>query len=135
MKVAVDTNVLARAMLADDPGQTKVAQALLAEADLIVIPLVTLCELVWVLSSLGIKRTAIARGIEDTLSSRHVVVNHAAVAAGLAHLRSGGDFADAAMAYEGYKAGAEQFATFDKKAARLLAAEGKPVTLLKSRAE
>lgn len=135
MKVAVDTNVLARAMLADDPGQAEVAQALLAEADLIVIPLVTLCELVWVLSSLGIERKAIARGIEDTLGSRHVVVDHAAVAAGLAHLRAGGDFADAAMAYEGYKAGAEQFATFDRKAARLLAAEGKPVTLLKSRAE
>lgn len=135
MKVAIDTNVLARAMLADDPGQTRVAQGLLAEAELIVIPLVTLCELVWVLSSLGIERTDIARGIEDMLSSRHVVVDHAAVAAGLAHLRAGGDFADAAMAYEGYKAGAEQFATFDKKAARLLAAEGKPVTLLKSRPE
>lgn len=134
MKVAIDTNVLARAMLADDPGQARVAQALLADADLIVIPLVTLCELVWVLGSLGIERAAIARGIEDTFSSRHVVVDHAAVAAGLAHLRAGGDFADAAMAYEGYKAGAEQFATFDKKAARLLAAEGKPVTLLKSRA-
>ncbi|MEJ6782084.1 type II toxin-antitoxin system VapC family toxin [Aminobacter sp. Piv2-1] len=134
MKIAVDTNVLARAMLADDPGQTKVAQALLADADLIVVPLITLCELVWVLGSVGVERIAIARGIEDMLNSRRVSTDIAAVAAGLAHLRAGGDFADAAMAYEGYRAGAEQFATFDKKAARLLGAEGRPVTLLKSRA-
>ena len=118
-------------MLADDPSQTRVAQALLAEAELIVISLVTLCELVWVLGSVGIGRTAIAQGIEDTLSSRHVLTDQGAVAIGLAHLRAGGDFADAAMAHEGFKAGAEQFATFDKKAARLLAAEGKSVALLK----
>lgn len=135
MKVAVDTNVLARAMLADDPSQTRVAHALLADADQVIIPLITLCELVWVLGSLGIERTAIAQGIEDTLNARHVVVDHTAVAAGLAHLRAGGDFADAAMAHDGYRAGAEQFATFDKKAARLLVAEGKPVALLKGRAE
>ncbi len=120
-------------MLADDLGQTRVAQALLADADLIVIPLVTLCELVWVLGSVGVERAAIARGIEDMLNSQHVSTNLAAVAAGLAHMRAGGDFADAAMAHEGYRAGAEQFATFDKKAARLLGAEGKPVTLLKGR--
>lgn len=122
-------------MLADDPGQTKVAQALLADANLIVIPLITLCELVWVLASRGVERTAIARGIEQVLNSRHVSTDLAAVTAGLAHMRSGGDFADAAMAYEGYRAGAEQFATFDQKAARLLGAEGKPVTLLKGRSE
>ncbi|WP_269933347.1 type II toxin-antitoxin system VapC family toxin [Aminobacter sp. HY435] len=135
MKVAVDTNVLARAMLADDPGQTRVAQALLADAELIVIPLVTFCELVWVLGSLRIERSEIAQGIEGLLSSRQVAADHAAVAAGLAHLRAGGDFADAAMADEGYRAGAEQFTTFDKNAARLLAAEGRPVTLLKGRTD
>lgn len=132
MKVVVDTNVLARAMLADDPTQTKVAQALLADAELIVISVVTLCELVWVLSSLGIGRAAIAQSIESTLSSRNVVTSQAAVAAGLAHLRAGGDFADAIIAHEGLKIGAERFVTFDKKAARLLASEGKPVSLLGS---
>ncbi|GAA4106456.1 type II toxin-antitoxin system VapC family toxin [Aminobacter aganoensis] len=131
MKVAVDTNVLARAMLADHPGQTRVAQALLADAELVVIPLIIFCELVWVLGSRGVARSSIAQSIESLLNSRQVAADQAAVAAGLAHMRAGGDFADAAMAHEGYRGGAEQFATFDKRAARLLTAEGRPVALLK----
>jgi predicted nucleic acid-binding protein len=49
MKISVDTNVLARAVLNDDPAQSRVARKLLKEASLIAVPLPCLCVLVWVL--------------------------------------------------------------------------------------
>lgn len=127
MKVVVDTNVLARALLNDDPAQSKAAQALLGEVDLIIIPVVVFCELVWVLQGLDIDHRSIIASIEATIASSKVVTNSEAVEAGLAQLRSKGDFADGAIAMEGYLAGAESFATFDKKATRLLKEAGRSV--------
>ena len=49
MKLAVDTNVLVRAVMGDDPAQTAVAAKVLMDAELIAIALPCLCELVWVL--------------------------------------------------------------------------------------
>lgn len=49
MKIAVDTNILVRAAVQDDPAQAEVAARVLREADLITVALPTLCELVWVL--------------------------------------------------------------------------------------
>jgi predicted nucleic-acid-binding protein len=49
MKISVDTDVLARAVLNDDPAQSRVARKLLKDASLIAAPLSCLCELVWVL--------------------------------------------------------------------------------------
>ena len=46
MKVTVDTNVLVRALVQDDPEQAKAAIALLERAELIAIPVPVLCELV-----------------------------------------------------------------------------------------
>jgi hypothetical protein len=53
--VTADTNVLLRATLADDPDQTRRAQALLGKAELVAMPLVALCEFVW--SPAGISPT------------------------------------------------------------------------------
>lgn len=49
MKITADTNVLVRAITGDDGHQSKVAQAKLANADVIALALPALCELVWVL--------------------------------------------------------------------------------------
>ena len=49
MKVAVDTNVLVRAVVRDDPAQADVAAAVLTDAELIAVALPCLCEFVWVL--------------------------------------------------------------------------------------
>ena len=46
MKIAVDTNILARAVLLDDPDQGAAARKLLKEASLIAVSLPCLCELV-----------------------------------------------------------------------------------------
>ena len=127
MKVAVDTNVLARALLNDDRTQSKAAQALLSEAEAIIVPVAVFCELVWVLQGLEIDRQSIIASIEETIASSKVVTNSEAVEAGLLQLRSKGDFADGAIAMEGYLVGAETFATFDKKATRLLKEAGRSV--------
>jgi predicted nucleic-acid-binding protein len=49
------------------------------------------------------------------------------VEAGLALLDAGGDFADGIIAYEGRWLGAEMFVSFDKRAAKLMKAQGETV--------
>lgn len=46
MKVAVDTNVLVRAAVVDDPVQAGIAAQVLAKAELIAVTLPVLCEFV-----------------------------------------------------------------------------------------
>ena len=49
MKVVVDTNVLVRAVVCDDPAQASVAAKVLTDAELIAVATPCLCEFVWVL--------------------------------------------------------------------------------------
>ncbi len=121
MRITADTNVLVRAIVADEPKQARAAQSALSKADLIAITPATLCELVWVLSrGYRIALTDIALSIRRLISSANVVVNRPAVEAGLALLDLGGDFADGIMAFEGASLGGTTFATFDKDAAKQL---------------
>jgi len=131
MKIAPDTNLLVRAITGDDARQSKVAQAELANADVVALALPALCELVWVLSQ-GYKITApeIAETIRRLLNGVNVVVNRPAAEAGLAMLDAGGDFADGVIAYEGNWLGADSFVSFDKKAVRLVKAQGQAARLL-----
>jgi predicted nucleic-acid-binding protein len=80
----------------------------------------------------GYKRPTveIAGAIRVLMDSANVVVNQPAVEAGLAVLDSGGDFADGAIAYEGYWLGAEELLSFDKKAVTLLQSHGMHARLL-----
>ena len=50
VKVTVDTNVLVRAAVLDDPDQSPVAIKLLQGAETVAVTLPTLCEFAWVLS-------------------------------------------------------------------------------------
>ncbi len=47
MNITADTNVLARALVGDDPAQAAEAILVLREASTISVPLPVLCELVW----------------------------------------------------------------------------------------
>ena len=131
MKITPDTNVLVRAVVKDDKKQARAASKLLQEAELIAIALPTLCEFVWVLRSVyQFAQTDISAAIEALLDAGNVAVNRAAVEAGLAILRAGGDFADGLIAYEGSWMGAESFVSFDKKAVALLSSRGMQARLL-----
>jgi predicted nucleic-acid-binding protein len=130
MKITADTNVLVRALTEDHAEQSKAAQFALGRADIVALTMPTLCELVWVLRSYGIQSSDIAGTLRGLLNGANVVVNRPAAEAGLAMLDAGGDFADGVIAYEGNWLGADTFVSFDKKAVRLIEAQGKSAQLL-----
>lgn len=131
MKVTVDTNVLVRAVVHDDPAQASVAVAALTDAKLIAVALPCLCEFVWVLLRVyGFQQADAANAIRALLATANVEVNRPAVEAGLLVLDAGGDFADGVIAYEGNWLGGETFVSFDRKAVALLAAQGQSTHLL-----
>ena len=121
MKVAVDTNVLVRAVVRDDKAQAEIAAKWLRNSSLLVVALSALCELVWVLRRVyGFKAAEVADTIRSLTSSDNVETNRPAVEVGLAMLEAGGDFADGVIAYEGKWLGAETFVSFDRKAVEML---------------
>ena len=131
MKVAVDTNVLVRAVVRDDPVQANVAATVLTDAELIAVATPCLCEFVWVLLRVyGFQQADAASAIRALLAAANVEVNRPAVEAGLLVLDAGGDFADGVIAYEGNWLGGETFVSFDKKAVALLTAQGQSTRLL-----
>lgn len=131
MKVTVDTNVLVRAVVQDDPVQARRAAAVLRDASLVAVALPALCELVWVLRKVyGFDVEDVAQALRALMATANVAMNRPAAAAGLAILEAGGDFADGVIAYEGNWLGGEAFVSFDKKAVRLLAAQGQSARLL-----
>jgi len=131
MKVTADTNVLIRAAVQDDLHQARRAAKILAEADLVAVPVPVLCEFVWVLRR-GYRKSAtdVSDAIRRLMRSPNVVTNRTAVEAGLSALDAGGDFADGAIAHEGEWLGAEEFVSFDSKAVSLLQAQGSSARLL-----
>jgi len=131
MKISVDTNVLVRAVLQDDPKQADAASKLLREASLIAVSVPCLCELVWILRrGAKLPKEDVAMTIRDLLGAGNVVMNRPAVEVGLAVLEAGGDFADGVMAYEGSWLGGETFVSFDRKAIELVARQGQATRLL-----
>jgi predicted nucleic-acid-binding protein len=130
MKITADTNVLVRALTEDHIEQSKAAMLALNKAEIVALAIPTLCELVWVLQSYKIETADIAAAIRRLLNGVNVTVNRTAAEAGLALLEAGGDFADGAIAYEGKWLGADTFVSFDKKAVRLMKAQGGSAQLL-----
>lgn len=131
MKVSVDTNVLVRAVVHDDPAQANIAAKVLTDAELIAVALPCLCEFVWVLIRVyNFQPSDAAAAIHALLAAANVEVNRPAVEAGLSVLETGGDFADGVIAYEGSWLGGETFVSFDKKAVALLTAQGQSAQLL-----
>ena len=131
VRVTVDTNILIRAVVRDDRKQAEAASRLLKNAEIIAVPLASLCEFVWVLRRFyKFPAPDIAVAIEALLNVANVRVNRTAVNAGLAVLNAGGDFADGLIAYEGSWLGSDTFVSFDKEAVKLLTAQGQKSRLL-----
>lgn len=129
MRITADTNVLVRAIVEDDPAQAAAAQHVLMEAELIALPLPALCEFAWVLGrAYGRSKKEIAQAFETLIAVRNVVVDEAAVEAGLALLADGGDFADGVIAHVGQAMGGTTFVSFDGQAVKKLKALGRDVT-------
>ena len=131
MKITVDTNVLLRAVVDDDPAQQRAAIEALEGADLVAVSLQCLCEFAWVLERrYGVARAGVAATLRAVLDMRNVAVNRPAVEAGLSVLEAGGDFADGVIAYDGHWLGGDTFVSFDKKAVKLLTNQGQGAQLL-----
>jgi predicted nucleic-acid-binding protein len=121
VRLTVDTNVLIRAIVQDDENQAAIASRVLREAELVVIPNVVLCEMVWVLRRLyGFATGEVAEALKVIASTENVELNRSTFAAGMAMLENGGDFADGVIANEGQWLGGEVFVSFDKEAVALL---------------
>ena len=132
MRITVDTNILVRAVVADDKKQAQAAARLLKQAELIAVTLPCLCEFVWVLRRVyQFGQENISAALEALLNADNVAVNRPAVDAGLSVLNAGGDFADGLIAYEGNWLGGDTFVSFDQQAVSLLSHQGKQAKLLK----
>jgi len=131
MKITADTNLLVRAITGDNALQSKAAQMVLKDADVVALAIPALCELDWVLSQgYKIPPDDIAEAIRRLMNGANVVVNRPAAEAGLVQLDAGGNFADGVIAYEGSWLGADAFVSFDKKAVKLMEAQGGSARLL-----
>ncbi len=131
MKITADTNVLLRAVVADDEAQSKIAIEALEGATHVAVSLQSLCEFAWVLArQYRMSRVEIAGAIRRLVDTRNVAVNRPAVEAGLSVLEAGGDFADGVIAYDGHWLGGEIFVSFDRKAVALIDGLGRKGKLL-----
>jgi predicted nucleic-acid-binding protein len=133
VNITADTNVLVRALVADDPAQAAEASQLLREASSIAVPVPVLCELVWVLKRVyGFAVADIGAAIRSLLAAGNVHLDRQAVEAGLALLDVGGDFADGVIAHQGQWLGGEVFVSFDRQAVALLQQQGVAAELIRS---
>jgi predicted nucleic-acid-binding protein len=112
--IALDTNILARYLLDDEPVQARVARRLLADAKAEYwIPVTVVLELAWVLRKAEAPRGVVMGRLRDLLSFRNVRVQNAdLVFQALRWAAQGMDLADALHLVLSGKA--ERFATFDE---------------------
>ncbi len=123
MLVGLDTNVIVRTLVADDPVQvaaaTEFAKGLGREYSAFV-TLIGLLELDWALRSrYGFEKKDVVLAIGKLLRTRGVVIeSHALVVATLWQVENANvDFADALIAGRSLEEGCKSVKTFDKKAA------------------
>ncbi|MGH9067842.1 MAG: PIN domain-containing protein [Acidimicrobiales bacterium] len=121
--IGLDTNVLVRYLVQDEPDQSAMASTVidaLTENDPGFLSLVTVVELYWVLRrayNLGTARCA--ELVEGLLDARELRVGQDSIArTALAVSRDGYDFADAVIAELGRVAGCEHTVTLDRRAAQ-----------------
>ncbi|HEY1613427.1 MAG TPA: type II toxin-antitoxin system VapC family toxin [Rhizomicrobium sp.] len=126
----LDTNVLIRFLLADDPAQTRAATKIIQDAvaagEVLLVSLLTVLELEWVLrASVGMDKNAILRTFKMLLEARELLFDQEAVLEqalyDFEHFTA--DFADCLMLASYRAARCETMLTFDIKAAKLPGAE------------
>jgi len=116
---AVDSNVVLRLIVGDDPAQEAIAIALV-EAEPVLVPLTVTLECEWVLRSYY-KQTPmqISAALNGMTDLANMVFEHlSGVRWALDRLAAGADFADMIHIVQAAKAGASEFVTFDAGVAR-----------------
>jgi predicted nucleic-acid-binding protein len=120
----LDTNILARFFLQDDPQQSPKADSImgsLTQREAGWVGIATVLELVWVMSKQNrIDRTGIGKVLSQLLSREEIVVEQSAIMqTALEFYRNGrADFADCLIAASAKPAGCSRTVTFDRIAAR-----------------
>jgi predicted nucleic-acid-binding protein len=114
----LDTNVVVRLLVGDDPQQTPIAeQAFLSAIDDggVFLPDVVLAEVAWVLRGYALDRDTRFQLLERLVRTRGVVVDDIdAVITALEQFRHGGDLADQLILARAISAGALPVFSFDK---------------------
>ncbi len=122
--IGLDTNVLVRHIMQDDPRQSPKATRLVegrSADDPAFVPLVTVVELVWVLSSsYSLDRQQVASALDLLLRSKEIVVDRAdQVLQALRRFKSGSaDFADCLIERIAHGAGYTKTMSFDVAAVK-----------------
>ena len=121
--ISVDTNLLARFLLKDDPAQFRRAVAVLQSDEDVFIPITVLLELGWVLKARNTTHEEVLASLRGITALPHVRPQHPeAVRTALAWVEAGMDIADALhLALSGK---ATKFLTFDTTLARRAAKIG-----------
>lgn len=122
----LDTNVLVRFLVKDDPDQAAQAVSFMRTActaeDPCHVNRIVLCELEWVLeSAYGYPRSTVADAIGRILRTSELLVEDAdeAWAALRAYREYGADFSDCLLGQTNLGRGCESTATFDRRAGRM----------------
>jgi predicted nucleic-acid-binding protein len=118
----LDTNVVVRLLIGDDPRQTPIAEraflAAIASGG-VYLPDVVLAEVAWVLRGYVLARQTRYELMERLVRSRGVVVDDIdAVIDALEHFRQGGDLADQLILARAARAGALPVLSFDQRLSR-----------------
>jgi len=117
--VSVDTSVLVRGPLGDDPGRQALARSLMEAASKgqgLVVSAFAVLEMAWVLRARKIPRGDVARVIRTLMEAEGVTVTHAELLhQALARFEAGkADLGECLVCADGQAFGARSFATFDQ---------------------
>jgi predicted nucleic-acid-binding protein len=123
--IGLDSNVLLRHLVQDDPGQARLASAVLGELtpdEPGFVSLVALAEVAWVLrQGYRLPKPVVLDHLENLLSARELEFEDAeTVWTAVMQGRDGADFADALIADTAQLWGCEEVVTFDRRAAETL---------------
>lgn len=111
--IALDTNILARFLLNDDPARFRQARDLLARSDIYTAPPTVLLELVWVLESYDCTRDEIVQALKMLMGLPNFKPkSFEAICYAVNWYAEGMDFGDAI--HLALSTGDDAFATFDK---------------------
>lgn len=122
--IGIDTNVLVRIVIGDNPEQQGRVMQFLSERNLndpAFVSSVTLMEMIWILKRrYGYAHASILNAVRHLLYSPEFHVEHQGELAKLLDDRdaSGSDIADTLVASAGRRAGCSHTFTFDRRAAR-----------------
>jgi predicted nucleic-acid-binding protein len=120
----IDTNVLVRYLVQDDPAQARKATRFITNEcsadEPGLINRIVLCELVWVLeTAYGYERDKVALALEKILrTTQFTIEDHQEAWSSFREYQDGADFADSLIAAVNRRLGCEHTVTFDRKAGR-----------------